>query len=508
LIKASASKSDKNYLPPTSLEGICLVGSLKSAYEALVTRGYQLSPEAFSLLEVSDSPEVTAERLLASLETLGDRPLIIEGSHIENLLKREPPRAASPTPPKEQAVVNVISGSYGLQIAGTVEDFRGYFVQRFRGLERILKARADLKDATTVSYIPEGDKWRKTKVIGMVMSKRESKSGVTVVLLEDTMGSAEAVFKSHLKEKASRILMDEVVCVSGSTKNGRTIMADDVVWPDISPRIRSSSARQDSYVVMTSDLHIGSKLFMKDNFESFLDWIGGENGDGATRDIAQNTKYLIIAGDVVDGVGVYPNQEDELSIKDLNRQYEKAAEYLSLVPPHIKIIIIPGNHDACRPTLPTPPIYKEYADSIYSMKNVVMLGDPAVVNLDGATFLLTHGRSLDDIIPALPNCSFKEPQKAMVELLKSRHISPIYGERTPIAPEALDTLIIDPVPDIFLAGHVHVWGVSDYRGVVVANAGTWQGQTNYQLSMGIEPKPGVVPVVNLRNFKATTMKFI
>lgn len=484
-----------------------MVGSLKSAYEALVSRGYQLSPEAFALLESTGYPEDVVSRLLASLEKMAEKPLIIEGAYIEGLVRPSPPAPPPRAARVEEGVVGIISGGGSRQIAGTVEDFRGYFVHRFRSLERILKSRADLHDANSISSIPEGDKWQKVKAIGMVTSKRESKSGVTVVLLEDTMGSAEAVFKGNLKEKASRILIDEVICVTGATKNGRTIMADDVIWPDISPRIRSSTATEDSYVVMTSDIHIGSKLFMKDNFESFVDWISGENGNDETMEIAQRTKYLIIAGDLVDGVGIYPNQEEELSIKDLNRQYEQAAEYLSMIPSHIKIIIIPGNHDACRPTLPTPPIYKEYAGPIYSMGNVSMLGDPATVNLDGATFLLTHGRSLDDIIPALPNCSFKEPQKAMAELLKSRHISPIYGEKTPLAPEASDSLIIDPVPDIFLAGHVHVWGITDYRGVVVANAGTWQGQTKFQLSMGIEPKPCVVPVVNLRNFKAMTLTF-
>jgi DNA polymerase II small subunit len=484
-----------------------LVGSLKSAYEALVSRGYQLSPEAFALLESSGSPDALVSRLLASLERMGDKPLIIDGGHIEGALKPAAPSAPQRAAEVGEGAVKVISGQGARQIAGTVEDFKGHFVHRFRSLERMLKSRADLHDANTISAIPESSKWQKVKAIGMVTSKRESKSGVTVVLLEDTMGSAEAVFKRDLKDKASRILLDEVVCVTGATKNGRTIMADDVVWPDISPRIRSSSASEDSYVVMTSDIHIGSKLFMKDNFESFIEWISGENGNDATMEIARKTKYLIIAGDLVDGVGIYPNQEEELSIKDLDKQYEKAAEYLSMIPSHIKIIIIPGNHDACRPTLPTPPIYKEYAGRIYSMSNVSMLGDPAVVSLDGATFLLTHGRSLDDIIPALPNCSFKEPQKAMAELLKSRHISPIYGEKTPLAPEALDSLIIDPVPDIFLAGHVHVWGLTDYRGVVVANAGTWQDQTKFQLSMGIEPKPCVVPVVNLRNFKAMTLTF-
>ena len=39
-------------------------------------------------------------------------------------------------------------------------------------------------------------------------------------------------------------------------------------------------------------------------------------------------------------------------------------------------------------------------------------------------------------------------------LLKSRHLSPIYGNRTPIAPESEDMMVIDDVPDIFHAGHV------------------------------------------------------
>jgi DNA polymerase II small subunit len=490
---------------------------IKSVYETIVNAGYQISPEAFAMLGDSSSPVELVERLLREVEFMPERPLIIERSHLEGLLEAEKPvmpagRAEQPgqlaRPPADiRSDIRVISGSEGFQIEGTAADFKAHFMDRFSHLQRILKSRGDLKDATGVSAIPDGVKWRKVKVIGMVMSKRDSKSGVTSVVLEDTSGSVDVVLKGELKEKASRLLMDEVVCVTGATKNGRTVIANDVIWPDISPKMHSRSNREDAYVVMTSDTHIGSKLFMKENFESFLKWLRGENGTGISREIAMRTKYLIVAGDVVDGVGVYPNQEEELSIKDLYKQYEQAAEYFSMVPSNIKIIIIPGNHDACRPTLPSPPIYREFAGPLYAMKNVIMLGDPAMVSLDGVSFLLTHGRSLDDTIPSLPNCSFKDPQKAMVELLKSRHISPIYGEKTPLAPEHSDSLVIDPVPDVFQAGHVHVWGVTEYRGVIVANSGTWQAQTNYQLSMGIEPKPAVVPVLNLSSFRATTLSF-
>lgn len=492
------------------------MGSLKSAYDALINSGYQVSPEAFALLGELGDPELVVERLLKAIGGMSERPMIIERSHLEGLTKVEaqseskpsPSAQATPSPVPSAVIVMGSSGSH--LIEGTINDFRGYFVNRFERLQNILRARADLRDATSASFLPEGNKPRKVKVIGMVSSKKEFKSGGSVVELEDTQGSIRVSFRGdeQTKRKVSRILLDEVVCVLGTTTNGRSVRGEDVVWPDIAPRIRSGGPKKDTYAVLTSDIHVGSKLFMREQFESFINWIKAEDGEGASKEVALNTKYLIIAGDLVDGVGVYPNQEEELLVKDLNKQYEQAAEYLSMVPEHIKIIIIPGNHDACRPTLPTPPIYREYAAPVYAMKNVVMLGDPAVVNLDGVVFLLTHGRSLDDAIPALPNCSFKEPQYAMVELLKSRHLAPIYGEKTPLAPEQSDSLIIDPVPDVFHAGHVHVWGVSEYRGVVVANSGAWQMQTNYQKSMGIEPQPGVVPVLNLSNFRTTNLNFL
>jgi len=514
--------------------------SLKSAYDAIIKAGYQLSPDAYYIIGNSSSPEKLVDRLLSEVQHMPVRPLIIEKSHVEALAKGKQSAAAAAAtdavdgshggesapvsapaksfadttaacgdeqPLSHDPSIKVISGSRFYQIEGTANDFKSYFNDRFQRLYRILKSRGDLNDATSVSSMPEGRNWRKVKAIGMVMSKRESKSGATTVVLEDPSGSAQVILRGDLKAKAARILLDEVICVSGSTRNGSIIIANDVVWPDISPKIRRNGLKKDAYAVMTSDVHIGSKLFMKENFESFISWMRCESGEGASSEIARRIKYLVIAGDLVDGVGIYPNQEEELSIVDLYKQYEQAAEYLSMVPSNIKIIIIPGNHDACRPTLPTPPIYREYAEPIYCMKNVLMLGDPAVVSLDGVTFLLTHGRSLDDAIPALPNCSFKEPQKAMVELLRSRHISPIYGERTPLAPERFDSLLIDEVPDVFQAGHVHVWGVAEYRGVVVTNCGTWQRQTNYQLSLGIEPKPGVVPVINLANLKVTPLNF-
>lgn len=474
--------------------------SLMSAYRLLLSLGYQLSPEAFSLIKESENPEALVNELIRKLESMEEKPIIIERNHIEPLLAK--PSGEPPKPKKKEAShrIKVIKGEESYYIEGKSEDFRKYFLNRFERIKSFLTSRPDVMGANGPSKLNE--KQKKVKVIGLVSSKKETKDRV-VIELEDDEGVVKVIFKNEVKKKASRILMDEVICVLGQLLNGGTILGEDIIWPDVIPKKRIS-LEGDGYVALTSDIHIGSKLFMKHEFESFIKWINGENDE---KNIASRLRYLIIAGDVVDGVGVYPNQEDELIIKDIYRQYEEAAHYLSMIREDVKIIIIPGNHDACRQTLPTPPIYRDVGAPLYSLKNVIMLGDPAVVEIEGLTFLITHGRSLDDVIPALPDCNFKEPQKAMAELIKSRHIAPIYGEKTPIAPEPVDRLVIDIVPDVFHAGHVHVWGVSEYKGVLLINSGAWQMQTKYQMSMGIEPAPGVVPVVDLSSLKVFTIKF-
>ncbi|MCS7097420.1 MAG: DNA-directed DNA polymerase II small subunit [Candidatus Methanomethyliaceae archaeon] len=475
--------------------------SLLSAYNLLLSMGYQISPEAFNLLRESKDPEGLVNRLIKNLESMEEKPIIIERIHIESLLTRTSSEVLKPKSKETSHKIKVISGEESSYIEGKPDDFKRYFINRFERLRSFLTSRSDVVGACGPSGL--NNKQKKVKVIGLVASKKETKDRI-IIELEDFEGIVRVIFKDEAKKKASRVMMDQVICIFGNLINEGIILGEEVVWPDIIPRKRAF-LESNSYVALTSDLHIGSKLFMKQEFESFLRWINGENDE---KSIASKLKYLIIAGDIVDGVGIYPNQEEELIIKDIYRQYEEAAHYLSMIREDVKIIIIPGNHDACRQTLPTPPIYKDIGAPLYSLKNVIMLGDPAIVEIEGLIFLITHGRSLDDVIPALPDCSFREPQKAMAELLKSRHIAPIYGEKTPIAPEPMDRLVIDIIPDIFHAGHVHVWGVSEYKGVILANSGTWQKQTKYQMSMGIEPAPGVVPVIDISNFKVFTVKFL
>jgi DNA polymerase II small subunit len=84
----------------------------------------------------------------------------------------------------------------------------------------------------------------------------------------------------------------------------------------------------------------------------------------------------------------------------------------------------------------------------------------------------------------------------MEEMLKRRHLSPMYGGRSPLAPEKEDYLVIDDVPDILHCGHVHTYGTGFYRGVFLVNSSTWQEQTEFQKKVNLNPMPCNVAVYN------------
>ena len=258
---------------------------------------------------------------------------------------------------------------------------------------------------------------------------------------------------------------------------------------------------------MTSDFHVGSKVFEEKLVEKFLAWLKGKIGGEKEREIAGRVKYLVVAGDLVDGVGLYPQQEEELEIKDIYKQYRVAAKIFEQIPDYIRIIIVPGNHDASRTILPQPAIQKKFAEPIYKISNITMLGNPAQVKLHGVNILIHHGRSLEDVLVALPHVNHHNVTRAMISLLKTRHLAPIYGGKTPIAPEPKDWMIVEQVPDIYHSGHIHVFDYLTYRGVWVINSGCWQRQTSYQKKMGITPIYGVIPVINLQTLNLTPIDF-
>jgi len=392
---------------------------------------------------------------------------------------------------------------------GAIEEYLEYFQDRFRKLRKILRQRMDTKDAMSISEALKAPVNSKVKIIGMTTEKRESKQRIFLQVEDldtDITVLVSPTTNPSLAEKAQMLLLDQVVCIVGFKGKNGLLIAEDFILPDI-PKKKPQRASMPVYATLISDLHVGSKKFMKEAFKRFLLWLNGKFGNEKVKYIASHVKYVIVAGDLVDGIGVYPNQIEELAIKDIHKQYQEVASFIEQIPDYIELLVIPGNHDASRKALPQPAISKEYIEPLQEARNVLSFGNPCTISLHGVEFLLYHGRSLDDIVTVAPNMSFHTPDKAMKLLLQSRHLAPVYGERTLIAPELRDYLVIERVPDIFQTGHVHVQRHSVYRGVLIVNSGAWQEQTEYQRRMGLLPTPGIVPVVNLQTLQVTSLDF-
>lgn len=403
----------------------------------------------------------------------------------------------------EQSELEVVSDpTLAIAPAEATDGFNKLFRDRYQRLNSILRSRLDTKGAVTVSATKSLLPNKKIRIAGL-LSDRSSRKGNVELKVDDPTGTMRAVCNDQAAKGAMEAPLDSMVVVEVSRGKTGQLYASSVLLPDVpGRRVVSSSHRV--YALLLSDLHIGSRMFLADDFKRFLLWINGGLGD---RDVVNRVKYLVVAGDLVDGVGVYPGQEFQLAEKDPRKQYGMAADLLRQVPGHIQIVLSPGNHDAVRQALPQPAVPVDLAESLYGMDNVRWVGDPAYIKLHGVSFLVYHGKSLDDVIATTPDLTYDNPTEAMKLLLRSRHLSPTYGKRTALSPELRDFMVIDQVPDVLHSGHVHTFGELNYRGTLLVNSGTWQGQTDFQSNMGLEPTPSIIPVIDLSTMRVLRRNF-
>jgi DNA polymerase II small subunit len=390
-----------------------------------------------------------------------------------------------------------------------IEKLAKLFQSRYYKLKKLLLERTDTRNSVPIAKLHSSDEWEEFHIIGMLNSKREAKSGGYFLEIEDPTGIIQVIVptkEEDLVRKAERLLEDQVICIHGAMQK-KLFLVKEILLPEIPTTHKGKGASIPICAALISDLHVGSVKFLDDVFDQFILWLKGEVGGEKERKLGRSVKYLLIAGDLVEGIGIFPNQKKELKIKDIYQQYEAVGMLLEQVPEHVEIIIIPGNHDATRQALPQPPIPEEFAEKLYEMPNVQVLGSPAYISIHNVKVLMDHGRSLDDVVESIPTVETETPDSAMVELLRARHLSPRWGGKTTLAHEPNDFLVIDEIPDIFHAGHTHTNGVTVYRGVTVVNSGAFQAQTNYQKRININPTPGIVPIINLKTMKVTEINF-
>ena len=423
---------------------------------------------------------------------------------------------ATPAPPLRASVLK----SFGNE--RPQNDFLPIFRDRYERLSGILRKRlrsiqirALRNRLMRTGGYGSGDA-EEFAVIGIVADIRKTAKGNTIVELEDATGEISVLIPSE-----EEVVEDEVLGISGRISNSGLLIAERVVRPDVPLHFNNfntySNAKtalansasgcekegeeeegveEKEYAIFISDIHAGSKMFEEECWNAFLEWL---------REHSASLTAVVVAGDIVDGIGVYPEQEKDLAVKDVEEQYKIVASSLKRLPASLPVFLSPGNHDAVRNAEPQPPLPANIQRLFPS--NTIFVSNPAYIRIGNRTILIYHGQSYDDFIGAIPRLRYEKPAEVMEEMLKRRHLAPIYGKNVSLFPISYDYGVIEPVPDILHCGHAHTVGVSQYRRVLLVNSGAWQSQTSYQKKRGIVPMPCCATLVELRSLRAKVLSF-
>jgi DNA polymerase II small subunit len=464
-------------------------------------------------------PKVEIEHRIAELNQLNGVKNVLENSKsiLANKIEVKPFESTKSklkfNPIAEDYVKNykILTDPTGkLYTSGDYEDFYEYRKDKFIKLKSLMRKRSDTLSAININNILRLSTNADVSTIGLVSNIHHTKNQNIIFELEDLTGIVNVLIRKDLdidgmNKSIERIVNDQIIYVQGNYNPGDKgtkgiIFANYFTKIDIPVDFQPKTSIEPLSIALISDTHIGSKEFEEPLLKRFIAFLNGKIGNKNLRKIAGKIKYIIINGDLVDGVGVYPNQQKDLIISDIYQQYEKAAELISKIPEYIQIFYISGNHEPVRNAIARPAVPKEYCEDLINL-GVKCLGNPSMIETDNVKTLIYHGESMHDMNMLIHDLDINKPTEIMKELMICRHLAPIYGGKTQIAATNNDWLVIDNIPDIFHTGHIHINGLGYHRNVSLINSGCFQAQTDFMKSFGIKPTPGIVPIIELDTLK-------
>lgn len=403
-----------------------------------------------------------------------------------------------------------------LHTNGKYDEFYELTLDKFNRLRKLIRRRPEVNSATNINNIFRLSNSAEISTIGFVNKIHLTKKENYLFTLEDLTGTISVLIQNNSDNLdyikiIERTINDQMLFVKGTFNPGDKgrrgiIFAKSISKIDIPTDFRPNTSPDPLSIALISDLHVGSKEFEEKLFKKFLNFINGKSNNKRLRDIAGKIKYLVINGDLVDGIGIYPNQQKDLIITDIYKQFKKASDLLSEIPDYIKIFYVSGNHEPVRNALPLPAVPKKYCEDLINL-GIKCLGNPSLIKTHSVNTLIYHGESMHDMNMLIHDLDINDPIETMKEFLICRHLAPTFGEKTQLAPINKDLLLLDKIPDIFHTGHVHINGTGKYRNVTLINSGCFQAQTDYMRSFGIRPTPGIVPIVELDTLNFFTLDF-
>lgn len=480
-----------------------LVSKIAMLKEKLITKSF-LTKNAEKIFQLVDNEKIIEKVKI----NLGLTLEISKESYIEK-----------PKEEKKEASLGNLRIIYSLaNLSKKIEpsDFVKHFRNRYNEIRRILMDRKELQNLSSINKI-SGEK-QKVSIIGMVFSKRVTKNKNIFIDIEDLTGKISVLVsknKPEIYSKAKDLIVDDIVAINASGSR-EILYVNDIYYPDAFLQEKNSLDRDES-AAFISDIHVGSKVFFKNNFEKFISWINGEVGDEKQRQDALKVKYLFITGDTIDGVGIFPGQDELLDVKDIREQYRILAGYLDQIRKDIKIIMCPGQHDSVRVAEPQPFIGRDYGEALYSLNNLILVSNPAIIEIAneagkrGMKILMYHGASMIHFVNEIESLRFSKahdtPSKVVKEILKRRHLASLHGSVTYIPTEKEDPLVIREVPDVIVTADFHKADIDMYNNILIICNSCWQGLTPFEEKVGNHPDPCKVPVFNLKTREIKILDF-
>ncbi|MFX1517565.1 MAG: metallophosphoesterase [Promethearchaeota archaeon] len=384
--------------------------------------------------------------------------------------------------------------------------FQQLFQNRFDQLSSILIENFDNSEPILKRKIEAEERFQVKSgvLIGMVQDTRVLHTNKFVIQLEDPeseiITNCVMVQDSPSFPEYRDILRDTVIGISGVLpKNFRegnitAFWGRDIIRPGFSAKTFNPTSGPHR-ILFIADLHFGSKYFSRAVFAKLIKFLNLHDLDPTHEELAKEIKTIIIAGDLVDGVGQFSNQKDHITTHSFQAQYEKLAEILKEIPSDIQIIIIPGEHDATQTALPQPAIDRHSSQALLSIPNLTSHGNPLRVSLEDINILVFHGQGNELFQKHFQDTQFN-PATAIKQLLEYRHLNPEYGSYNPIAPFKRDYLVIDEIPDVIVSGHMHQAYFEEYKGVKIIACGTFQRENERKTRLKGKVSLGIIPILD------------
>ncbi|MDI6798444.1 MAG: hypothetical protein QMD12_00360 [Candidatus Aenigmarchaeota archaeon] len=316
-------------------------------------------------------------------------------------------------------VIKKVSNWKGVAAVGDLIDF---LLRRYESMKRFLVNRLDLINPISINKITQ--KTRKFSLIAMVKEKNEDEKSLIV---EDTTGELTVFFDEKVKDSYDDLVLDEVLGLVCEKENG-TVKVKDLLFPDIPLKREINKTKEDVFCLFVSDLHMDSDDFLRDSYEKFLSWV---------KKTDYEKFYIFVLGDV-------------------SKEEEDIKNFFGSLPDNSFKIFLKGAVD--------PDI--QIGD--------LTLRDPSMLKIENVICLVCHG---DFFHPYQTIWKNKTAENILLNLLKKRHINPVFSNRI----YEKDPFLLDLVPDIFVSGFFHYPSAMNYKGTTIITTGSFVSEPIFWL---------------------------